>query len=209
MRVKTDGEFNRNFKAQHIGDTTAKMGKKESGDTRVEKGKKECGQNKGLAHVNVFLDELAHKEGQQEEHVGEGVFDFNEESWCKGAKRSRGLGNNFFTLFDVEKKMQRALSIETGSVRRASDDTWRKKDQTKPTMNNSGDSRSNRKMSEPHGRGEEALKKNCLKGGRLIKQTGVVIKNEKKWNGNGGGWRSASPTAMSLLSWNCQGLGDL
>ena len=44
--------------------------------------------------------------------------------------------------------MQRALSNETGSIQRASNDTRRKKDQTKPTMNNSGDSRSKRKLSE-------------------------------------------------------------
>jgi hypothetical protein len=71
----------------------------------------------------------------------EGVFDenINEEGWRRGAKWSRGSGNNFFTLSEVEQKMQRALSNETGSCRRASDDTWRKKDTTKSTKTNSED----------------------------------------------------------------------
>ena len=60
--------------------------------------------------------------------------------------------------------MQYALSNEIGKAHRASDDTGRKKDQTKPPMNIIGDNRGKRKMSESIGGGKAILKKNCLKG---------------------------------------------
>jgi hypothetical protein len=145
------------------------------GENMAEMGKKENGQKTSQA---AKLTNLATKEGHQV-----GAAEFNEEGWHRGAKRSRGSGNNFFTLAEVEQKMQRVISHETGSVRRASDDTWRKKDQIRQTMGNSGDARGKRKMSEPYGRRQDELKKNYLKGGRMVKQTGVVIKTNK--NGSG------------------------
>ncbi|KAE8099496.1 hypothetical protein FH972_017476 [Carpinus fangiana] len=93
-------------------------------DSSAERGQKPSGQKRTLANE---LTELANKEGQQD---GAAEENLNEEGWRKRAKRSRASSNKFFTLIDVEQKMQRAISHETGGVCRASDDTWRKKDQT-------------------------------------------------------------------------------
>jgi hypothetical protein len=136
----------------------------------------------GLTKMDVSRDELSLKASFDEAYVGGADSEVNEEGWRRGAKRSRGSGNNFFTLTEVEQKVQRALANDPGSIRRASDDTWRKKDQKKIAMTNSGDSRGKRKLSEPLVRGEEGLEKKCMKGGRTAKQAGTVTKNK---NGSG------------------------
>ena len=80
--------------------------------------------------------------------------------------------------------MKQALSTETETVRRANDDTWRKKNQTKPQLSNNGDNRGKGKRSNStRGGGDEATNKHCLKGGLTIKKTGVVIKNDKHGSG--------------------------
>jgi hypothetical protein len=200
VREKISEAFNGIFKAHVVENNAAGNGKNEERDCVVENNAAGNGKNEerdcvaengkkrsqvGLANVNDLLDELANKSKQQAEKMKEVVLEenINEEGWRRGAKRSRGSGNNFFTLSEVEQKMQRALSNETGSGRRASDDTWRKKDTTKSTKTNSGDGRGKRKLSEPNDRGEEALKKNSMKGGRMMKQIGMVTKNDK--NGSG------------------------
>jgi hypothetical protein len=47
----------------------------------------------------------------------------------------------------------------------------------------SGDNCGKRKLSDPYSKGDEALKKNVLKGGRTMKQKGAVSKSDK--NGSG------------------------
>ena len=74
-----------------------------------------------------MLDVLVQNAGDKYGHVGnrengENSRGITEDGWRRGAKRSRSSGN-FFTMSDVEKTMKQALSTETRTVRRASDDT--------------------------------------------------------------------------------------
>ncbi|KAE7995204.1 hypothetical protein FH972_000029 [Carpinus fangiana] len=142
--MEDTGELNgdgRNILKSHdVRDTTAVTGNQGMRECGTENGKNDHGAHVGLTKKYDGLDELAYLDHHQAEHVGVGIIaDVNEEGWRRGAKRSKGSGNNFFTITEVEHKVQRALSAEPGSVQRSSDDTWRKKSQTKNTVITSED----------------------------------------------------------------------
>jgi hypothetical protein len=103
-----NGDGRENLKSHDVGDTTAVTGNKGMREWETENGKNDQGIHAGSTKKNG-LDELAFFDHQQAEHVGVGMIaDVNEEGWRRGAKRSRGSGNNFFTLTEVEQKVQRA-----------------------------------------------------------------------------------------------------
>lgn len=84
--------------------------------------------HKTTESINTFLDELARKKAQEEEHVDEGrreckITAKENEGGKWGKKGSTGSGNYFFTMVEVEKKMKCALLDVPDRTRRASDDT--------------------------------------------------------------------------------------
>jgi hypothetical protein len=105
------------FKSHVVGDTTAVMknqGMKESG---TKNGKNERGAYLGSAKKTDGPNKLAYLDHHQAEHVGVGITaDVSEEGWCRGQNGQGGLEIIFFTLYEVEQKVQQALSAEPGSV---------------------------------------------------------------------------------------------
>lgn len=70
----------------------------------------------------------------------------HDDKGSRGTKRSRNSGNNFFTVSDVEKRMKRALSVESGRSRGASDETWKQSVRINPSVSTKGDNCGNRTM---------------------------------------------------------------
>jgi hypothetical protein len=172
------------FKSHVVGDTTAVMknqGMKESG---TENEKNECGAYLGSTKKTDGPNELAYLDHHQAEHVGVGITaDVSGEGWCRGQNGQRGLE----VIFSLSMKWNRKCSKPYQLNREVFDEVVMihggRRARQKNTVITSEDKYGKRKLNEPYSKGDEAMKKTCLKGRRPVKQKGVVSKSDK--NGSG------------------------